>query len=456
MSRWTPCGRSWRSAVGRPWPSSISTPTANTRCSTGPTGSPSSSRTSRSSAWTAWPSPTTATCTRPGRSTSRPRPRRSAPSSASRRTWPSGPRQAREKPPWAPAAYSHLVLLAKNRAGYKNLVRLTSIGYTEGFYRRPRIDKECLEQHARGASSAWPPVSRARWRCTCAQGKYDEAKRSAEWFAERVRPRRVLARGPAARHRRGAGGHRGHAPAGAGARASAWWRPTTPTTSGARTPSRTTCCSPSAPAATSTTPKRFRFTGEESYVKSEKEMAALFPDHPGDAGQHPDGRQPSASSTSRRRYFLPGFPRPADYATRRGAARAPRPQRAPSGATAPRCRRHVAERLAYELGVINTAGYAGLLPHRPGLHRRRARARDPGRAGPRLRRRLDRGLLARDHQRLPAQVRPALRAVPQSRARVDARHRRRLLLRAPGRGDRVRPRAVRPGQRRARSSPSAR
>ena len=51
-----------------------------------------------------------------------------------------GPRQAREKPSWAPSAYSHLVLLAKNRTGYKNLVRLTSIGYTEGFYRRPRID----------------------------------------------------------------------------------------------------------------------------------------------------------------------------------------------------------------------------------------------------------------------------------------------------------------------------
>src|ERR1041385_7007579 len=58
-----------------------------------------------------------------------------------------GPRQAREKPPTAPAAYSHLVLLARNRTGYKNLVRLTSIGFTEGFYRRPRIDKECLEQH---------------------------------------------------------------------------------------------------------------------------------------------------------------------------------------------------------------------------------------------------------------------------------------------------------------------
>jgi len=47
------------------------------------------------------------------------------------------------------AAY-HLVLLARNKDGYKNLMRLVSIGYTEGFYYRPRIDKEALEQYSGG------------------------------------------------------------------------------------------------------------------------------------------------------------------------------------------------------------------------------------------------------------------------------------------------------------------
>src|SRR5215510_11274254 len=42
-----------------------------------------------------------------------------------------GPRTLREKPAGAPAAYSHLVLLANSRAGYRNLIRLSSIGYTE-------------------------------------------------------------------------------------------------------------------------------------------------------------------------------------------------------------------------------------------------------------------------------------------------------------------------------------
>ena len=40
----------------------------------------------------------------------------------------------------------HLILLAENLAGYRNLLKLSSIGYTEGFYYRPRIDKEILAE----------------------------------------------------------------------------------------------------------------------------------------------------------------------------------------------------------------------------------------------------------------------------------------------------------------------
>src|SRR5258705_2122185 len=45
---------------------------------------------------------------------------------------------------------NHLVLLAETDEGYKNLIKLVSAGYTEGFYYRPRIDKDLLAQHARG------------------------------------------------------------------------------------------------------------------------------------------------------------------------------------------------------------------------------------------------------------------------------------------------------------------
>ena len=45
---------------------------------------------------------------------------------------------------------AHLVLLAKDEEGYANLMQLVSIGYLEGFYYRPRIDKEVLAKHKNG------------------------------------------------------------------------------------------------------------------------------------------------------------------------------------------------------------------------------------------------------------------------------------------------------------------
>src|SRR5690606_24523143 len=45
---------------------------------------------------------------------------------------------------------NHLVLLAENATGFQNLIKLVSAGYTEGFYYKPRIDKELLATHAEG------------------------------------------------------------------------------------------------------------------------------------------------------------------------------------------------------------------------------------------------------------------------------------------------------------------
>jgi DNA polymerase-3 subunit alpha len=45
---------------------------------------------------------------------------------------------------------NHLVLLAETHEGYHNLIKLVSAGYTEGFYYKPRIDKDLLAQHAKG------------------------------------------------------------------------------------------------------------------------------------------------------------------------------------------------------------------------------------------------------------------------------------------------------------------
>lgn len=45
---------------------------------------------------------------------------------------------------------SHLILLAKNQTGYKNLIKMVSMAYIEGFYYKPRIDKEMLRQNSEG------------------------------------------------------------------------------------------------------------------------------------------------------------------------------------------------------------------------------------------------------------------------------------------------------------------
>ncbi len=44
----------------------------------------------------------------------------------------------------------HLVLLCKNETGYQNLIRMVSQGFTEGFYSKPRVDKELLQRHSEG------------------------------------------------------------------------------------------------------------------------------------------------------------------------------------------------------------------------------------------------------------------------------------------------------------------
>ncbi|MCX8103501.1 MAG: DNA polymerase III subunit alpha [Candidatus Bipolaricaulota bacterium] len=46
--------------------------------------------------------------------------------------------------------YYHLTVLARNETGYRNLVKLTSLGYIEGFYYKPRVDKELLRRYSQG------------------------------------------------------------------------------------------------------------------------------------------------------------------------------------------------------------------------------------------------------------------------------------------------------------------
>ncbi len=74
--------------------------------------------------------------------------------------------------------YYHLVLLAENNVGYKNLIYMVSKAFTEGFYMRPRIDMEILRNHSEGIIALSACLAGYIPRCLTA-GDYDGAKRHA-------------------------------------------------------------------------------------------------------------------------------------------------------------------------------------------------------------------------------------------------------------------------------------
>jgi DNA polymerase-3 subunit alpha len=79
--------------------------------------------------------------------------------------------------------YNHMILIAKDREGYHNLVRLTSKAFKEGFYRKPRIDRELLAKFSGGLvglSACLSGVPQAHLK----NGKIDEAARAATEFQD--------------------------------------------------------------------------------------------------------------------------------------------------------------------------------------------------------------------------------------------------------------------------------
>ncbi|MBU6388271.1 DNA polymerase III subunit alpha [Patescibacteria group bacterium] len=66
------------------------------------------------------------------------------------------PRSRRDRDPNVDAKRSRLVLLAKNNKGYRNLLALVTKSWTEGFFDRPRMDKEILREHASGIIALLP------------------------------------------------------------------------------------------------------------------------------------------------------------------------------------------------------------------------------------------------------------------------------------------------------------
>ncbi len=77
----------------------------------------------------------------------------------------------------------HLLLLAENETGYKNLLKISSIAQLEGFYQKPRVDKAALEQLAQGVIATTGCLG-AEIPTLLAQGKTKQARDMVDWYRQ--------------------------------------------------------------------------------------------------------------------------------------------------------------------------------------------------------------------------------------------------------------------------------
>ncbi len=93
------------------------------------------------------------------------------------------PRTRFDKETKADRSPYHITLLAKNRDGYRNLLKLVSLASIEGFYSKPRIDKELIEKHREGliVLSGCPKGEIPQ---LILADKFEEAKKVAKWYKD--------------------------------------------------------------------------------------------------------------------------------------------------------------------------------------------------------------------------------------------------------------------------------
>ena len=340
--------------------------------------------------------------------------------------------------------------------GYKNLVKLSSLGYTEGFYSQPaRRPRAARASTAKGSSSP-RPAWRARSRRTSWTTTATTRARRRPWYADALQgpllPRGAGARLPRGRPSSTSGCSRSRTssdlPVIAHQRRALPARATTTT--------RTTCCSCIGLGKDRDDADRMRYDDGLLLQERAGDAASAFPDARTSSTNTLAIADDSATFEFEKKYFLPVVPaagrgrddgeRPARRAGRSGRRGALRRSAARRRAGAPRlrARRHHQDRLRR------------LLPDRRRLHQGGARRGIPVGPG----RGSAAGSLVAYALRItdvcPLKFDLLFERFLNPGARVDARHRRGLLLRAARRGDRVRARRSTAASRWARSSPSAR
>jgi DNA polymerase III subunit alpha len=175
------------------------------------------------------------------------------------------------------APYYHLTLLARTAEGYKNLIKLCTAGYLEGFYRKPRVDMELLRRHGKGIICLSGCLS-AEVPTRILEGRVDEARRLLFEYAEifdavylelqdhlQIPEQKRVNEGLIRLHKE------------TGMDLVATNDSHYTARSDARMHDVLLCIGTGK---FYSDPKRMKFTGQEFYVKSAEEMARLFPKHP--------------------------------------------------------------------------------------------------------------------------------------------------------------------------------
>ena len=339
--------------------------------------------------------------------------------------------------------YAHLTLLAESNAGYSNLIKLSSLGYLEGYYTKPRVDWELLETLLERPDRALRLPLRPRLqgaRGEPAQGRRRRSRPAGAGVRARQHlrrapergPRRAAARQPGARQARG----RGEAAARRHRRRPLPHRRGRLLARGAALHSV---------GGLAQEPESLEVRHERVLFQDPGRDGARLPRPRGRDAAHARGRRALLDRDRARQHPAAEVPDPERPRRLRLPRRALRP-----GARAPLRQGHAGAARAAPVRAEDDPrdGLRRLLPDRLGLHPLREGERDRRRPRPRLGRRLARRLRARDHRHRPDQVRPPLRAVPQPGPQVDARHRHRLRRRGPRAGDQLRLGEVRPRPRR--------
>ena len=348
--------------------------------------------------------------------------------------------------------YNHLVLLCENQEGYRNLIQLVSTAYLEGFYYKPRIDKDLLAQHSKGLIAL----------SACLKGDVNEAM-----MADHYEEGRRLAYGY--QDMFGKGNfflelqdhgleqdkrvvpmvHRLAQESGI---------PLVVTNDShylrkddARAHEILLCIQTGK---TMSDPNRMRWDHPDFYLKSRAEMQQLF----GDLGEALDRTceiaQRCQVKLNKVKEPFPKFGVPAEHSTdsyfeyvaRQGFENRRDAPGSNAGHRAAEARRGRIRRAPGPRNPYHPADEVlRLFPDCLGLHPIREVEGHPGGAGPRVGRRQPGELRDADHRYRSAPIRVAVRTLSEPRTHLDARHRYRLLHEPARRGDPVRHREVRPG-----------